>query len=244
MLTMGQHQGFWAKHRSVLVYESMERSFSTSETTTCSISAPASIGEGDLLLACLIHEGAGQTPACSGWSVGRRDTTNGLNASVLYKWATGSEGSSYSFTHTDTSYGGFGGAVLRFTGSIKKGHYPIYAISDVTQTSFYGNEEKTWITANVNVPIAGSIALAFGAARRVPQTGAMGCEVAAAAWTDLTNDGVLFIGGYGSGNCVGGGLGVQKFTTPNVAYDAGGILVGESGSLGSLYTTSRTYVLI
>lgn len=247
MLTMGEQQGFWARLRTGIEYVSAERTASVSETQSATINAPAGIAENDLLLACLIHEGAGaDIPACSGWSYGRIDTYNGLNCTVLYKWATSADESEtdYTFTHSDSSYGGFGGAILLFRGSIKRGHYPIYRVSDVLQTTDSGNAEQTWNSYTLNADITGAIVLAFAAARRSPQgEGNVSLDLVN-TYTEVYGLG-QFIGGYGSGNCVGGCIGYIKFAVPGVAPDAGSNAAGEAGDVPcAWYESARLYMLI
>jgi hypothetical protein len=83
----------------------------SSSTTTLTVTAPASIANGDLLLA-LIYVGTGTVTGPSGWTRLRSDAGGGLQLDVWWKIAS-SESGNYSWT---VPTGGSGGIIVRYTG--------------------------------------------------------------------------------------------------------------------------------
>ena len=86
--------------------------------TTLTLAAPASIADGDILLAFIYHQDA-SAPSLSGWGVVETldNTNNGASTTVLWKRAS-SESGSYAFTVPTGISDGF---VARFTGGIATG---------------------------------------------------------------------------------------------------------------------------
>ena len=254
---MGQHQGFWARPKTEIAYVSSAKAFSNgASVNSTTITAPSSISENNLLLAWIIREGDNSSDvACSGWTLRAEFGYGNLVATLLYKWATSSEGSDYTFSHTDASYGGMGGAVLNFSGSILRGHVPIYRVSTIHTWTYTGASDFGWNTEEVNVDIEGAMVVALGAGFRDP----IGTSLITMFINTTNGYADLFtinpIGGYssGTGNCVGGGVGYQKFVTPGVALDGGagdevagtgGGIAGDFGAPGLWYHLSTLLMLI
>jgi len=235
MLTMGQHQGFWARPRSTIEYVSWNHNASSGvSVNSTTIPAPSDIAENNLLLAYITYEGDHTTsPSSSGWTLYNRNNYNNCVAAILYKWAGASEPADYTFSHTDSTYGGMGGAILNFIGSINKGHVPIYRASGLAPSSYSGNTDQTWDTDTLNIDIPGAIAVVLGAVLRIP-IGTYGIQLfieTSNGYTDLAY--THSIGGYSSDtrNSVGGGVGYKKFVdTVGVALDGGGTMSGDVGS--------------
>ena len=258
MLTMGQHQGFWARPVTNIEYVSSARNYSDgASTNSVTISAPSSISENNLLLAWVIREGDHTSDAsCSGWTLYRQDYYTNLAVALLYKWATASEPGDYTFSHGDSSYGGMGGAILNFSGSILKSHSPIYKKSVFHSYAYFGSAYFGWNTEELNVDVSGAIVVVLGAGYRSP----IGSATLIAMFAESVNNytdlfGTTPIGGYSSttGNCVGGGVGYQKFASPGVALDGGagvetpgtsGGIVGVFGATGQWYHVSQLVMLI
>jgi hypothetical protein len=250
MLTMGELQGFWARPCSTIEYVSWSHNASNgASVNSTTIPAPSDIAENNLLLAYITHEGdRTSTPAASGWTLYSRNNYNACVATTLYKWASASEPVDYTFAHTDSAYGGMGGAILNFSGSIKKGHLPIYRASGLAPASYSGNTDQTWDTDTLNIDIPGAIAVVTGAVLRDP-IGAYGMQLfieTGNGYTDISS--AHSIGGYSSAtdNSVGGGVGYKKFAdTVGVALDGGGTMSGDVGpTTGVMVWFSQILMLI
>jgi hypothetical protein len=101
-----------------------QRGSATSATTTgttLTIDKPSGVVEGDLLIVNITHSNTTGDPSLSGWTlIAGSDQGNYRYSAILYKIATASEGTSYSFTVPSGTYGSVGS---------------IIAFSDVNTTS-------------------------------------------------------------------------------------------------------------
>ena len=91
-------------------------SIATEAASTVSLGMPASISNGDLLVACLTHSSS-KTVTASGWTA----LTSQTEFTVLWRVANGSESDPTVFDYGGAAYFMGTGAVVRFTGATSTG---------------------------------------------------------------------------------------------------------------------------
>lgn len=248
MLDLGELQGFWA--RSGLVqYVSYTRASSADVTNVQSttIDAPVNIAQGNLLLAWVIHDGDNSSDvAASGWTLYSEDTYQSTVGSVLYRWATNSEAANYTFSHTDTTYGGMGGVIVNLKGSAVVGECPIFAVSNYDTYADNANTDITFTCPGIAAAVQGSTVLAMGAFRRdgTVETGPQ-MDFSEGAYNNIIISQTM--GGRGtSGAAIGGGIGYVECASPQtVAAITAGQIIGDVGSLKSTRSwRARSMVVI
>jgi type II secretory pathway pseudopilin PulG len=194
-------------------------SYATSTGSSVTITAPAGMSAGDLLLADLSFQGACMTTP-SGWTLIRCDT-NGNNATsaVFYRFATSADVSAGSFSFTTGGSSGTVGGIIAYTGSDPAN--PIDTSAVATGSS------STATTPSLNPNTSNARLVAFFAAR--------GNTSVTPVDPGSANGGATNWGQNWSATA-GNSQDYYLTSTPALATTAG------SGTLSSGSTTSSTFV--